>query len=46
MRNFVIAIIASTILTLPAFAQNNQGGNNNQGDSVHRNVNLLRVSGH
>jgi hypothetical protein len=26
MRNFLIAILASTILILPAFAQNNQGG--------------------
>jgi hypothetical protein len=29
MRNLLIAIIASTVLTLPAFAQNGQGQNGN-----------------
>jgi hypothetical protein len=29
MKNIVTAIIASTIFISPAFAQNNQGGNNN-----------------
>jgi len=39
MKNVLTAIIASTILISPAFAQNqggnNQGGNNNQGGGYH-----------
>jgi hypothetical protein len=37
MKNIFMAIVASTILISPAFAQNNQGGggNNNQGGGFH-----------
>jgi hypothetical protein len=36
MRKICTTVVASTILTLPAFGQNNQGGNNNnQGGGYH-----------